>query len=110
MKYVYLANIEGTDIYKIGFTKKNPIKRIEELQTGNPQKIVLTSYHKSKMAPEVESVMHRFNVSKKYNSEDGRMLLGEWFQLNSDDVAGFKNQCEKIEEGLRVIKENSTLY
>jgi hypothetical protein len=34
MKHVYLINIEDTNIYKIGFTKQSPKKRVKDLQTG----------------------------------------------------------------------------
>ena len=60
MKYVYLANIEDTNIYKIGFTKQTPEKRVKNLQTGNPNKIVLVNSYKSEIAPSIESVIHNY--------------------------------------------------
>ncbi len=110
MKYIYLANIEGTDIYKIGFTKIDPNKRLESLQTGNPFKLVLTDSYQSKIAPQIESIMHRFMHHKKYVSESDYTLLGEWFKLTMEDVKEFKTKCSKIESNLKVIAENSTLF
>ena len=47
MGIVYLINIERTDLYKIGTTKK-PIKdRIKSLQTGNPINLVLIEHFES---------------------------------------------------------------
>lgn len=109
MKYIYLANIDGTDIYKIGFTKKDPKKRILSLQTGNPFKIVLIDTFQSEIAPQIESILHRFMSSKKYIAEDGYSLMGEWFKLTIEDVKKFKTECSKIENNLKIIRENSTL-
>jgi len=109
MKYIYLLQLEGTDLYKIGFTKNNPLKRIKSLQTGCPHKIILVNQYETKMAPTIESILHRSMKSKKYIAEDGLTLLGEWFKLESSDVKEFQNRCKRIEENLRVIKESSTL-
>ena len=40
--YVYLFNVEGTDIYKIGYSQ-HPKKRVEEVQVGCPFKVVESS-------------------------------------------------------------------
>ena len=65
MKCVYLINIQDTDIYKIGFTKQSPEKRIKDLQTGNPYKMVLVDSYKSQIAPSIESVIHNYFKHKK---------------------------------------------
>lgn len=110
MKYIYLANIEGTDIYKIGFTKKNPKVRISSLQTGNPFKILLVDFVEIEDASQVESILHRNLKTKKYISEEGMNLLGEWFKLEVDDIKGFKDKCKRIQENLNFLRESSTLY
>ena len=58
MKCVYLINIQDTNIYKIGFTKQSPEKRVKDLQTGNPYKMVLVDSYKSQIAPGIETVIH----------------------------------------------------
>ena len=106
MKYVYLANIEDTNIYKIGFTKQTPEKRVKGLQTGNPNKIVLVNSYKSEIAPSIESVMHNYFKHKKNNPEDGLKLLGEWFILEKLDVDKFQETCKVIEGNLKMINQN----
>jgi hypothetical protein len=109
MKYIYLLQLEGTDLYKIGFTKNSPSKRVKSLQTGSPHKIILADQYETEMASKIESILHRSMKSKKYIAEDGFTLLGEWFKLDMSDIKEFKNRCKRIEENLRVIKEISTL-
>lgn len=109
MKYVYLANIEDTDIYKIGFTKQSPKKRVSNLQTGNPSKINLINSYKSDIAPNIESVMHNYFKHKKNNPNDGLNLLGEWFVLDKKDVDNFFETCKSIESNLKAIN-SGTLY
>lgn len=109
MKYIYLLQLEGTDLYKIGFTKNNPNKRVKSLQTGSPHKIMLIDQYESKEASTIETILHRSMKSKKYISEDGFKLLGEWFKLDFSDVKEFKDRCKRIEDNLRILKETSTL-
>lgn len=106
MKYVYLANIEDTNIYKIGFTKQTPEKRVKNLQTGNPNKIVLVNSYKSEIAPSIESVIHNYFKHKKNSPEDGLKLLGEWFLLEKLDVERFQETCKIIEGNLKSINQS----
>ena len=106
MKYVYLANIEDTNIYKIGFTKQTPEKRVKNLQTGNPNKIVLVNSYKSEIAPSIESVIHNYFKHKKNNPEDGLRLLGEWFLLEKLDVEKFQETCKIIDSNLKTINQS----
>jgi len=112
MRYVYLANIEGTDIYKIGFSKE-PKKRIKSLQTGNSKKINLIHSFKTEKATKVESVLHRkFNFCKK-DSIDGNKLIGEWFELAEGQAESFIASCKLIDTGLKVADgdiETEMLY
>lgn len=110
MKYVYLVNIEGTSVYKIGFTKQSPEKRLKNLQTGNPYKMVLVDSYKSNIAPNIESVIHNFFRHKKNNPEEGLKLLGEWFMLDKIDIESFQPTCKMIESNLKAISDNNTFY
>lgn len=110
MKYIYLAQIEGTEIFKIGFTKKDPKLRIESLQTGNPFKILLIDFYHTSRATKIEAILHRRFQTNKYLPDDYSNLLGEWFMLSNKDVKDFKKTCEQIETNLKIIEENSTLY
>lgn len=110
MKYVYLINIEGTNIYKIGFTKQSPEKRLKNLQTGNPYKIILADSYESKIAPSIESVIHSYFKHKKTNSEDEMKLMGEWFELDKKDIEAFKITCKTIEGNLKAISDSTMFY
>lgn len=107
MKYVYLINIEGTSVYKIGFTKQSPERRVKNLQTGNPYKMVLVDAYESNIASNIESVMHSYFKHKKNNTEEGFNLLGEWFILDKIDIDRFKSTCQLIENNLKAIGDDS---
>jgi hypothetical protein len=109
MGFVYLINIERTDLYKIGITRKTVEERIKSLQTGNPLKLTLVEKYESKIYQKIESVIHRMLKHKKYISEDFDTLKGEWFKLTFDEVLGFKKMCNQIEESINYLKEHSTL-
>lgn len=107
MKNVYLLQLEGTNVYKIGYTKSNPQKRIDNLQTGNPYKLILIEFYATKRASKLEAALHNRYNSHKVN-EDEYKLLGEWFQFDNDIVKNFKAICELIDNNFRIIEEMST--
>jgi hypothetical protein len=108
MKYVYLMQIEGMDIYKIGHSK-NPNQRLETVQTGNPFKVILVDSYKTKRATQVEAAMHNRYTSHKVN-EDEMKLMGEWFQLDNETRKNFKEICQKLDSNFEIIESMSTLY
>jgi hypothetical protein len=109
MGFIYLINMGNTDLYKIGVTKKPIEKRKKALQTANPLKLSITHFYETDIYHKVEKVLHRNWNYKKYIEEDFENLSGEWFKLNSEDLRNFADRCKKIEEGIKYIKENSTL-
>jgi hypothetical protein len=109
MGFVYLINIEKTDFYKIGITKRHPEKRLKALQTGCPNKLVLVSTYSSVFYKKIEKFFHRILKHKKYIEDDFNHLKGEWFILNEEDVLGFVEKCFKIEETYKFVETNSTL-
>ena len=109
MKHVYLIQVEGTDIYKIGFTKSNPSNRVKALQTGNPFKLVLVNSYSTLRATKVESALHNRYATYKVN-EDEYKLQGEWFKFDNETVKNFKSICESIDNNFKIIEEMSTLY
>lgn len=109
MKYVYLIQEEGRDVYKVGFTKHNPSKRLKELQTSASKKLVLVDYYKSKRAPQIEKVIHNTYSSCQMLEQDGEKLIGEWFRFDYQTRLNFKEICKKIDDNFAAIEELSTL-
>jgi hypothetical protein len=113
MKYVYLFNLEGTNIYKIGYSK-HPEKRISEVQVGCPFKVVEVARFESKYPTQVESNLHRkveSNLHRKFGlqkeDEEGRELQGEFFSLSLEDRKMFKEHCQKYED-MNILMEDNT--
>ncbi len=115
MKLVYLFNIDGTSIYKIGVTKGDPKKRLKNLQVGCPFPLIITHIYHSKYGNKLEGILHRTYQLNKITDEDlepilpGIKLHGEWFQLPKDIVLGFLLKCKEVEDRISFLKKNSTL-
>jgi hypothetical protein len=109
MGYVYLINIERTDLYKIGVTSKTVEKRMKSLQTGSAKKLICIERYESEIYQKIETILHRQLKPKKYIPEDFENLSGEWFLLSMKDVYKFKSTCQEIEEIIGYLKERSTL-
>src|ERR1035441_10432088 len=84
MHFVYLINVENTDIYKIGFSRKNPELRKDKLKTGNPYKLVVIKTYQSHRAKKVENILHNRLLSKKY-TEDAK-LSGERSEEHTSEL------------------------
>jgi hypothetical protein len=107
MKYVYLFNVEGTNVYKIG-NSKHPEKRVSEVQTGCPFKVIEVARFNSKYPTQVETALHRkFGFQKQ--DEHGRELQGEFFALSTEDRKKFLEHCESSESIFLILEENTYL-
>jgi len=78
---VYLIHRDGTNIYKVGFSK-NPEKRLKTLQTGNAEKLILIKQWYGDR--DLEKIIH----DKLRPDIIGRQqkLKGEWFKISSEWV------------------------
>lgn len=74
---IYLANVIGTDLYKIGVTT-NVSNRIRAIQTYNALKVSIYATYKCQCGYRAETYLH--NMFKKKNTN------GEWFTLNNNDL------------------------
>lgn len=108
MKYVYLIQVQGMDVYKIGHSK-NPKQRLKSVQTGNPFKCILIDSYKTNRASQIETALHHRFASRKID-ENEFQLEGEWFRLHLEDIVSFITTCQKIDVNFQVIEENSTLF
>ena len=100
LKKIYLIRSQEESYYKIGISN-NPIKRLKELQTGNPTQLKIISAYPSEYANLIEKTLHRrYSHLKKE---------GEWFYMSNENEVSFINECAKIEEDIIFLKNNSTL-
>ena len=79
-QYVYIIKC-GNDRVKIGISN-NPSKRLEQIQTGNPDKCELVSAYQSDDARETETILHSL-------LSDCR-LEGEWFKCSPKKLHSLK--------------------
>lgn len=94
--FVYLL-CDG-EKFKIGMTRGKIEKRIAELQTGNPNEIFISSYHETEYPNRIEQMMH-----VKYKTSQ---IKNEWFDLSVEQVVGFRKECNKCEEIIKLMKDN----
>jgi len=95
--FVYLL-CDG-EKFKIGMTKHKDIhKRIQELQTGNPNDIWLHSYYETDYPLKIEKMLHGRHAASN--------VKNEWFDLTVSQVINFKNECKQCEEILKALQEN----
>jgi len=99
MAFVYLLCDSGQDsMFKIGMTKSSIEKRIKQLQTGNGSEIFIVDYHETEYPYYIEKMLHqKFSSNKK---------IGEWFELDTNDIKEFKEECNRLEELIIVMKDN----
>lgn len=95
--YLLRSSINDSNLYKIGFTRRNIEDRVKELKTGNAADITIVSYYESKWATKIESTLHRLY--------DYRKVSGEWFELSDDIVDDFKDICEKLDNNFNILSE-----
>jgi predicted GIY-YIG superfamily endonuclease len=101
-KLVYLIASDSGK-YKIGITTtKNLDKRIKQLQTGNSEQLHVVKTYCTEYASMVEKTLHREFTTKK--------LMGEWFDLEIEDVLTFDQRCSRIENGIQILKEQNNDY
>lgn len=99
MAFVYLLCDSGQDnMFKIGITKSSIEKRIKQLQTGNGSEIFIADYHETEYPYYIERMLHQKFCSNK--------KIGEWFELDINDIKEFKKECKRLEELIIIMKDN----
>jgi hypothetical protein len=93
---------DNKTFYKIGWTKRDPNKRLKELKTANSHDLELIHFYESKWGPRIEINLHRkFNPLKRN---------GEWFELSDNDVNSFKELCEYHHEVFEMMFEENEFF
>jgi len=103
LAYIYLISKKenNENVYKIGFTRKNPqkLKRLKQLQTGNDSDLIVVDQYESKFAIIIEASIH--------NGYKHKRKRGEWFYLTEYEVKNFQNECKNKEKIFELLsKEN----
>ena len=100
MGFVYLiGEVDNKGRYKIGSTMAKDVnKRLKELQTGNSSELFIKHSYETEHPFKLEKMLH--NRFKSLN------LIGEWFDLNEDDIRNFKSICEEKEKIIDSLKNN----
>ena len=98
--YLISSEINNETLYKIGITKRDVIKRLRELKTGNAATLSIVNQFESKWAFKIEANLHtRFSSAN---------ISGEWFSLSQEIVSDFTNMCEKLHETFEFLAVNNT--
>jgi len=105
MGYVYLlmTNSGDGEVFKIGITKNEPIKRVKQLSTGNDNKITLINSYQSDNYLKVEHSLHR-----KYQTLTE--AKNEWRKLSLEELSSFIKDCEEADEIINFLLKNNPFY
>jgi predicted GIY-YIG superfamily endonuclease len=78
--FVYLIESEGTNFFKIGYSKKL-LTRLKNIQVGNPFQVTLVHRIFTLNAIELERALHDYYVN--------HLVKGEWYEMTSSMVKDF---------------------
>lgn len=81
--YIYAIG-NKSNLQKIGFAK-NPSLRLKQLQTGNPEQLILHHYIE---VPESRVRLLEKHLHKELNY---KKVKGEWFKLTPEECISFLN-------------------
>lgn len=96
MKFIYLIKSKDSQLYKIGIST-NPHKRLRELQTGNPEELILIYKYLAKNPIQLEKSFHnRYSYLNKIN---------EWFNFDVIIESNFLRECLLIDNNISVSKK-----
>lgn len=99
MSYIYVMKGLGNR-YKIGFTNRNPLQRLYEFKTANPD-IELLYYFKTDHGQKVERTLHMYFNLDRIDQDR------EWFMLDDKAVLKIPELFEKIESNFNILKNKS---
>jgi hypothetical protein len=85
--YVYIIQEIGSNYYKIGITTDKPIKRLAQLQTGNPHKLKIVAYFLLDDPKSVETFLH--SLLSPFH------IHLEWFILTAHNITELITYIER---------------
>lgn len=95
---VYLIEDENNQVYKIGASRNNALKRMKQLQTGNANELKLIFEYCCNYPYRLETILHRKFSHKKVHNE--------WYSLSLDEVYNFEKTCQEVDNIIEVMKDN----
>ena len=99
MGYVYLIGEKNLGKYKIGSTRSKDVnKRLRQLQTGNSSELFIKESYETEYPFKLEKMLH--NYFSKSN------IIGEWFDLNDEEIDNFINICDNKNKIIISLKDN----
>lgn len=98
MGYVYLICDPSNDRFKIGVTRDLKSNRIKKLQTGNSTELFIHTIYETDWPFRLESMLH--------NHFKNKHVLNEWFELDVNDVIGFKDTCNELNNIIKTLIDN----
>lgn len=100
IRYIYLLQCDFIDkpLYKIGISK-NVERRVKQLQTGNPYKIIVLKKFKTPYAFKIEAALHR-----EYKIDN---VKGEWFDI---DISNYDNRINILQKGFECLDKSDNHF
>lgn len=98
--------ISNTDdyetVYKIGFTRKKPMNRLKQLQTGSKGDLKLIHTFETDYGAKLENALHK--IYQPYR------VRNEWFEISAEKVDEFLFYCNKLENNFNFLKDNKNPF
>jgi hypothetical protein len=106
MGFIYLITDWSSNPtrYKVGITKNNVESRLKQLQTGSSGELVLLKTYESEHYRKIEGILHR--GYKTYSTDGGK----EWFELPDETALNFLNECEQIDNNIKMLKDSGNPF
>ena len=98
MGYVYLICDPSNDRFKIGVTRDLKSNRVKKLQTGNSTELFIHTIYETDWPFRLETMLHNHFKNKR--------VLNEWFELDVNDVVGFKDTCDTLNNNIKILADN----
>lgn len=100
--YIIKSTKNDTNVYKIGFTRRDINKRLNEFKTGNSNVMEIIYLFKSeKYMATIENMLHKHFESQRVDNSK------EWFYLSDVDVDNLPLLYTKYYDMVDVLNKNT---
>jgi hypothetical protein len=102
--YLILEISDNSERHKIGTSKRDVLKRLKELQTGNSNIVRVLNYYESPNYKKIERLLHKKFGNQKTETDN------EWFTLTNEQVIGFNSICKEADKTISFLIKNNPFY